>query len=380
MRNALALGLVTLALGLAAPARADGLADRLERIFAHPDFAGAKVGVSIVSLADGKTLWERDPGEPLSLASNTKLVTTAAALDRLGPGYRFETTLLRRGPVRVDTLAGDLVVRGGGDPCVAGRFDGEADGALRRFARSLREMGVRKVSGDVVADDRFLDREWQHPDWPKDQADRWYEAPVCALSLNDGCVDVSVAPGARAGAPALVTLAPACSLVEVENACVTTAQRKEHVVDIGRRGGGNRIVVRGAILAGAPPTVQSIGVTDPALLFAAVLKERLADEGIAVEGKARVVAADEPAGELEPVAVHASLLAQALPVVNKRSQTHYAEQLRKVLGAAKGGEGSWKGGIAVEAAFLEQEVGLEKGSFSFLDGSGLARGNKVSAR
>ncbi len=371
---------LVLALVLETSARAgDGLAPRLDRVFGA--LAAAEVGVAVVDLGSGAVVYERAGDRPLTLASNTKLVTTAVALDRLGPGYRFETTLARRGPIAADLLDGDLVVRGGADPCLGARFDGEADGALRRLARAVREAGVRRVRGDLVADDRFLDREHQHAEWPKNQLDRWYAAPVSALALNDGCVDVTVAPGAKVGAPAIVTLAPASAAFEVEARCPTTSDKKEHVVDIGRRAGGNKIVVRGAILLGSEPIVTSIGVADPAIVFATVLRERLAAEGVVVEGKTRLAAPGEDlAAGAAPLAVHSSLLAQALPVVNKRSQNHAAELLLKTLGAVKGGGGSWKAGLEVEAAFLEATGVAARGSYELTDGSGLARGNRLAAR
>jgi D-alanyl-D-alanine carboxypeptidase/D-alanyl-D-alanine-endopeptidase (penicillin-binding protein 4) len=383
---ALLAGAAALALIAAFPARAlpgegdagETLARSLERIFAAKDLAGAEVGVSVVDVASGRALFERGAARPLSLASNTKLVTTAAALSLLGPGHRFETTLSRRGPIVGDTLHGDLVVTGGGDPCLGARFDGEADQALRRLGRSLREAGVRRVSGALIGDDRLFDRAHQHPDWPRDQLDRWYAAPVSALTLNDACVDITVGPGPRAGVPAVVSLAPSCALFELELRCGTTAERKAHVVDVGRRPGANRYVVRGDVLVGSAPVETSIAVHDPSLVFVSVLRERLADEGVRVEGPARVVAVDERLQGLVPLAVHASLLAQALPVVNKRSQNHVAELLLKGLGAAKGGAGTWEAGIAVEKEWLDS-IGVDPESVSLLDGSGLARGNRLSA-
>jgi D-alanyl-D-alanine carboxypeptidase/D-alanyl-D-alanine-endopeptidase (penicillin-binding protein 4) len=371
-----------LALAVAAPARGGSLAERLNAIFDDPALKGAEVGVAVFDLETGNALYERNSEKPLSLASNEKLVTTACALDRLGAAHRFETVLLRAGEIAGEVLEGDVVVRGGGDPCIGARFDGEADAALRRFARALREAGVRRVSGGVVADDRLFDRELRHPHWPKDQLDRWYAAPVSALVLNDGCVDVTVAPGPRAGAPPAVTLAPPTSFFEIDLRASTTAQRKEHVIAVDRQSAGakERLTVRGAVLAGAEPVVATVTVGDPALVFASVLRERLVAEGIEVAGAARLVKEGEDLGAAVPIAVHSSLLAQALPVVNKRSQNHYAEMLLKSVAAAEGrGPGSFAGGAAAVGRFLEG-IGIPRDSFAIEDGSGLARGNRMAAR
>jgi D-alanyl-D-alanine carboxypeptidase/D-alanyl-D-alanine-endopeptidase (penicillin-binding protein 4) len=377
----LEVAFLALLLALAPAARAaDALGERLDAIFGGAALRDAEVGVAILDLETGAPLYERDAGRPLIPASNEKLVTTACALDRLGGGHRFETLLFRAGELRGDTLQGDLIVRGGGDPCMDARFDGVPDAVPRRFARALREAGIRRVTGDVVADDRLFDREFRHPGWPRDQLDRWYTAPVSALSLNDACVDVTVAPGARPGLPVAVTLAPACALFEVDLRAITTGERREHVISVERRLGTDRLIVRGAALAGAQPVSTSVTVEDPALFFAAVLRERLVEEGVAVGGRARLFSESDAAREVVPVAGHVSLLAEALPVTNKRSQNFYAEMLLKSIAAAEGrGPGSFAGGAAALARFL-REGGAREGSFVIEDGSGLARGNRIAPR
>lgn len=376
--------ILVLVLG-SAPAALGGeaLAADLDAIFSAPDLRDAALGCVAIDLATGETLYEREADRPLSLASNQKLFTTACALDRLGPAFRFETTLHAEGDVLPEgLLAGNLVVRGGGDPCIGTRFDGAPDGALARFARAVREAGIRRVGGDVVADDRLFDRERRHPGWPRDQLDRWYAAPVSALALNDGCVDVTVAPGPRPGAAPVVTLAPALPLFSVDLRASTTAERREHVVSVARAAGTERLTVRGAILAGADPVVTSVAVEEPALVFAAALLERLRAEGIEVAGAARLVHPDEPRPAAAPLVAHASLLAQALPVVNKRSQNFSAEMLFKTLAAhdGTGRPGSFEGGRAAVERFLAERLGAPEGSFSVEDGSGLARGNRAAPR
>ncbi len=356
-----------------------GLAARLDAIFDAPELRHAEIGVAVLDLATGAALYERDAGRPLVLASNQKLVTTAAALARLGPEYRFETALARAGAVEGGMLRGDLIVRGGGDPCMGARFDGEADGTPRRFARAVRAAGILRVAGDIVADDRFFDRELRHPEWPRDQLDRWYAAPVAALSLNDGCLDVAVAPGARPGLPVVVNVAPAGAPFELDVRATTTASRREHRISVERRPGTDRIVVRGAALVGAAPVEASIAVEDPALFFAEVLRACLVEEGVAVEGRARLAGPDDPRAPAV-IATHASTLARALPVVNRRSQNHYAEMIFKTLGAvATGRPGSFAGGAEAVARFLD-EAGIPRDSYAVADGSGLARGNRMAPR
>ncbi|MHC4831653.1 MAG: D-alanyl-D-alanine carboxypeptidase/D-alanyl-D-alanine endopeptidase, partial [Planctomycetota bacterium] len=317
------------------------------------------------------------------LASNTKLFTTAAALDQLGSQHRIETVLFGRGYIDGPMLQGDLVCLGGGDPTLGERYFGRADGPLERLARAVKSAGIRTVTGDLVLDDRLFDREHQHKGWPADQLDRWYAAPVGALALNDGCIDVTVGPASRAGLPAKVTMAPNTGVVEVTGTCTTTGTRSEHVVHVGRRPGKETYVVRGAVLAGTEPTVTSVAQWQPAVVFGNVLRDRLLEQGVEVKGRVRLVGDGEPRTQpgpgMRPVAVHGTWLAEILPVINKRSQNHWAEMTLKRLGASATGQGTFKSGAQAVMAWTTG-IGIPTGEAVLVDGSGLARENKASPR
>src|SRR4029453_11566392 len=79
------------------------------------------VGVHVVDLDNGGTVYSWDADAPKIIASNTKLFTTAAALDTLGAGYNFETRLLISGKVEGGLLGGGLAGIGGGAPDPSGR-------------------------------------------------------------------------------------------------------------------------------------------------------------------------------------------------------------------------------------------------------------------
>jgi D-alanyl-D-alanine carboxypeptidase/D-alanyl-D-alanine-endopeptidase (penicillin-binding protein 4) len=355
--------------------------ETLSAIFDRPTLAQARVGVMVADLRSGEVLFTRNAARPLILASNTKLFTTAAALARLGSGHRIETVLYRRGRLDGDVLHGDLVLVGGGDPTMGDRFYGDAAGPLDRIARAVAAAGVRSVTGDLVLDERLFDRVHQHPGWPRDQLDRWYAAPVCALSLNDGCIDVSVYPGTAVGAPARVVLAPNPPTLTIEPKCTTTSVRSEHVVSIGRLPGRNVYVVRGAILAGAAPVTTSIAQWEPALILGAVLRERLHALDIELRGSVRLAGeADPPAArDARPLTIVSTLLAEILPVINKRSQNHYAEMTLKRLGAVVGRGGTFRAGADIVEAWA-REAGVAKDEVDLEDGSGLSRGNRASPR
>jgi D-alanyl-D-alanine carboxypeptidase/D-alanyl-D-alanine-endopeptidase (penicillin-binding protein 4) len=338
-----------------------------------------ELGVSVVDAASGETAYSFNPDTPRILASNTKLFTTAAALDRLGPGFFFETAVLGRGEVRGGTLAGDLAVVGGGDPHLSGRqYFGDSFGAFREWAAALRALGIERVAGDVLLVHGYFDDERVHPDWPRDQLTRWYEAPVEALSFNDNCVLVRVAPDGGPGRPARVEVVPPLPYFTVESSAVTSAE--SHWVAIGRRSGADSHVLTagGRVRIGAEPVDKWVAVDDPLRYFGAALVAALAEEGVAAGGEARPVTALEGEG-WRPLHTHRTDLLTVLEVVNKRSQNFYAESVLKLLGAELCGDGSWPGGIRAVAEVLA-EAGIDAGSYALADGSGMSRGNRFTPR
>lgn len=338
------------------------------------------LAVHVAELESGEEVYSYRADELKIVASNTKLVTSAAALDALGPGYLFETRVLARGAVADGVLAGDLAVIGGGDPNLSGRHHfGDPFAVFRRWAAALKARGVARVAGEVFLVNGLFDPARIHPDWPKDQLSKWYEAPVESLSFNDNCVLVRVWPGSRPGRRARVELVPELPLFGIENTTRTTASRRHHVVHIGRRPGSNVLTVSGAMYLHSRRPVESwVTVEDPAQFFGSALVAALAQEGVEVAGGARPL--DRLTGsDWQEVAIHRSDLLTTLEVINKRSQNFYAESLVKLLGALRCGEGSWQRGVQAATEFLAG-FGIEPGAFRMADGSGMSRNNRFTAR
>lgn len=340
--------------------------------------AAQDVGVHITDLASGATLYEHRADRLYIIASNTKLFTTATALDQLGPGWVQETPFLARGQRKGDRWQGDLAVLGNGDPNISGRNHfGEPLAVFHSWGKRLRELGIRRVEGDLYLVHGLFEGPLVHPDWPRDQLTRWYEAPVHALAFNDGCVLVRVWPSTRPGAPARVELVPDVGIFEVHSTARTGSSRRG-VVGIDRRLGTNVIEVKGTVPRGPYPVEKWVTVEDPLQYFAAALIQALEDEGIRVDGK--TYGADRlPQGAWRRVAVYRSDLLTTIEVINKRSQNFFAESLLKALGAARCDRGTWAGGLEVVEEFLDGH-GLDTGAVELADGSGMSRGNRATPR
>jgi len=335
------------------------------------------VGVHVVDLDSGGTVYSWDADSPKIIASNTKLFTTAAALDTLGADYSFETRLLIGGKVENGVLDGDLAVVGGGDPSLSGRdHDGDPFAVFAPWAEALRQRGISRISGKLVLVHGLFDDTGIHPDWPRDQLTNWYEAPVRALSFSDNCVLVKVSPARSRGGSPIVELVPPLPMFKVRNLARTTDSRRRHVVAVSRSAEGDEITVSGSIWQKSGTLEAWVAVRDPVAYFGEALRAALAQEGIVVEGAAQPQPA-MPAGGWEVVYDHRSTLQRAIEVTNKRSQNFFAESLFKLLGAVREQEGSWPGGVRAVGQFLDK-VGIPRGAYTMVDGSGLSRNDRFA--
>ena len=147
-------------------AAAAGFGGRAETLLAASPSSKGDWGLLIVDAQTGETLFEKNADGYFVPASNMKLFTTALALAKLGPDYKFHTTLETRGTISPDgKLSGDVVLVGRGDPNLSNRkfpyelkeeFDGPPEKVLAEFADALVARGVKEISGDVIGDDSYF--------------------------------------------------------------------------------------------------------------------------------------------------------------------------------------------------------------------------------
>ena len=350
----------------------DALRKAVELLLSQPPLAGAHVGVEVQSLDDGQTVFSKNGEDLLNPASNTKLITAAAALLRLGPEYRFTTDYLGDRAIQRGRV-GTLYVKGRGDPSVTTeRLDG--------LVADLWHRGLRSV-GDIVLDDSFFDREEFGPGWEQETSDKAWAAGVGALSLNHNAVAIYITPAERAGGRARVEVDPDTRdyfVVEPRVVTVRSNGRRKlrpHALADGDR---TRIVVEGRIPKGAEPVVMFRRVGDPSFYYGQTLKMLLKARGIRVSGRVKRGSAPESAVLIQ--SYDSPELAEVVRDMNKVSSNFIAEMLVKTLGAElKGTPGTWPKGLEV-AEDLLAELGIPRGTYVLRNGSGLNDTNRFTAR
>ena len=353
------------------------LASSLDSTLANPAFDRARWGVLVETADDGQVLYSRDAGRLFVPASNLKLITTAAALARLGADFRWTTTVLARGARHGDTLVGDLQVVGRGDPTFAVDATGDSVDelhALRPWVDSLAARGIGVIRGRVTGDASAFPDPPLGRGWAWDDLDADYAAPVGALQFNESVAWIEVEPGIGAGAAASLLLVPRDAPLRIFGT-VATAPADSNVAQLtwSRAPFGDSVTVGGRLSAGHATARLPVAVSDPTRYFEAALTEMLEEGGVAVTGDT------EPAGATAETLFtwQSPPLSQVLPLLLKPSQNQIAETLLRTLGLQIKGVGSVDSGRAVVRDVLA-ECGVAPDAWVLADGSGLSRYNEVA--
>jgi D-alanyl-D-alanine carboxypeptidase/D-alanyl-D-alanine-endopeptidase (penicillin-binding protein 4) len=369
-----ALAAVLLLVPLLAPAaerRAQEVERALSAIVDGSPLARARAGILAVEVDTGEVVYAHDADALLNPASNVKLVTSAAALARLGPGFRFATEFLVDPGAAAGPIVKSLYVRGKGDPTVVTE-------RLWAIAGELEHLGLGRI-GEIVVDDGYFDAVRCGPGYDQETGDRAYLAPAGALSLNFNTVAIHVRPAARRGARGVVELEPASDHLELENRVVTVPAGGPRRIKVSAiaRAGRQRIVVEGRVPLGSRPQAVWRRIDEPAVYLGSTLARLLELRGVKV-GRVRPGAV--PAGARLVHVAESDTLGEIVRRLNKTSNNFVAEQLLKTLGAERSGApGTWASGVAAVEEFLA-EVGIPRGSYVMKNGSGLNDTNRFSPR
>ncbi len=413
------------------------LARRIDAILARDGARNAYWGIEVYSPERGRTVYLHNSDRYFTPASVTKLFTTAAALDLIGPEYRFRTTVEADGSIdEKGRLAGDIILVGRGDPDLAGcalpyvspppepeKRTPEAEAKeeaeeeefvcpfsqnLDRLAAQVAARGVTLVTGDLIADTSFLSPEPYADGWAYNDMLWSYGAPVRALSLADNIIAFRIEPGLETGVPALITWQPETRIYNVENRTWTVAAGERTQLYVRRSPGSFEVEISGPVALDHRPRTLAVAVEEPAEVAAELFRESLLRAGVRVQGGTRVrygvlppFSEESENASREVLAEHLSLpLAEDVRFILKVSQNMHTEVLLRLLGRSAPPEsvepvlrplrsrnapppriadGSTEAGMNVLRAWL-RNAGINPFDAVLRDGSGLSRKGMVKPK
>jgi serine-type D-Ala-D-Ala carboxypeptidase/endopeptidase (penicillin-binding protein 4) len=359
----------------------DDLQEKIEKKFSDTLFSHAHWGAYIESLNSGDVWYERNADRVFMPASNEKILTSSAALMKLGTDFKFTTKLMYTGLIVDSILVGDLIVIGDGDPTLYTKFFDKPTEVFEEWADSLKGLGIKKIDGNIIGDDNYFDDRHIGYGWAFDGLDDWYSAEVGALQINENYVDLNIIPPDSINKPVKVIPNLISSYFSIQNN-LTVVDTGRSRVSISRPFGTNNIILNGEVLAGSNSFERTPSITNPTLFYVTVLKEVLNEKGLEVTGSPidcdDIIEYSKDSLAVTDLIVHYSpKLIDILKGLMKRSQNMYAETMVRTLGYQFEGLGSFKNGKKVVEETLA-EFGLTPGTFAFMDGSGLSRYNFVS--
>lgn len=333
---------------------------------------GAAIGFCVLD-SGGKVIYERNGDIAHIPASALKTLTTATALEVLGPDFRFETRLGVSEPDEKGISKGDLIITGGGDPMLS-----IAD--YQSWIEGLIKAGLVSVPGRVIGDGRHFKGSIYGDFWNWGDIGNGYGSPVSGLNLEHNRFTATLIPAAAEGEPAeLGAILPEVPGVQWNNESRTgPAGSGDGIVIHGGEGTGI-MHLRGTVPLGEEMYVRG-AVPDPERFAAHHLREALLAAEIVVGGAA--IGAGELILKKEAVpAIGKELLVHRSPPlleivtsIHDTSDNHETECLFQTLGLQTGM-------TPAEAVRSHWEArGLDLSGWRMVDGSGLARADFITPR
>lgn len=374
------------------------LSRRIGTIIGEDRFTHSTWAILFADLGSGEVIYDHDAEKMVNPASVMKTFTTAYALDILGPNYRFRTPVHLRGELTENgELNGDLILVASGDPTLGGR-DGD-DGHLEyttldhcdanvfntavlteqdplngldRLAGQVSEYGVKRITGDVIIDDRLF------PTMRPISGDDYVLSPIM---VNDNVIDFIIHP-TKANEPAEVGWRPKTGRFSIRSEVKTVALDNDTQIEIVADDSGT-ITVKGRIRTGDGPVINTLVVDDPPSFARSLLIEALIRKGIDINASVRD---DNPSGQLPDgyadlpqVAVLESLpLAENIELILKVSQNMHADILPLLIAVANGSDDFHEG--IHRGRSLLMKAGIDSRAVSQSDGQGGVRTDRITPR
>jgi D-alanyl-D-alanine carboxypeptidase/D-alanyl-D-alanine-endopeptidase (penicillin-binding protein 4) len=359
-----------LGFGILSGIAAAASAQNIDSILRSSAAKKAKFSIYAVKASDGKTLYSNRASAGMMPASNMKLVTTAAAVHYLGADYVFRT--------EIGLWNDNLVIIGQGDPLLADAVTdqqyGRKPGWILETIVSVLKQNTIQTLRDIIVDASFFDNNRVHPAWPADQLNQWYACEVSGLNYNNNCVHITAK---KQGGRAVLTTDPPTSYLSLTNQ-IQLITKGDSAVGAYRNTKPNVLIVKGKLNT---QTEFDLAIENPAAFFAWLVREYLTRSGIEVKGNLLQQYVKKETG-LKILHTFETPLSDVLDRCNKDSLGFAAESLVKTISAENTEgriNGEWPHGLSLIGRYL-QSLGADPNVFSFDDGSGLSRNNRLTTQ
>jgi D-alanyl-D-alanine carboxypeptidase/D-alanyl-D-alanine-endopeptidase (penicillin-binding protein 4) len=360
----------------------------LEQFISDPSFRHASLSVCFREVTTGDITGGYFSDMSVGSASVMKLITTAVALETLGPSFRFKTTVSYTGTIDANgTLNGDIIITGGGDPALGSEhFTSHYGNFISEWCRQIRAAGINRINGNITGDGSLFGYSPAPGGWSWSDLGNYYGAGAHALSVYDNMFRIHLRSGETGTSPVITATEP-----EIPGLRLTS-----HLTAMGTSDRGYVYSIpyseSAFILGTIPPNrddfILKASVSDPALLVATHLYNALKEEGTEIIGEPSTVRVPAnrsvQSGREKRSLIYTTespTLIELITTTNRESINLFAENILRGIELADGTPGvAVVPDSAIQAvySYLENN-GIESSGLFMDDGSGLSRYNALSA-
>lgn len=325
---------------------------------------------------DGNKIESVNSDKLIIPASNQKLYTLAAVLDRLGSDFRYTTNIYGDGELVGSIWEGILIISGVGDPSISGDlYNNDREYVFKEFLDQLKEIGIDSLTGKIIPIKQYFDNQYYPKGWSWDDLSFYYGVQIDDLSYNNNAVDLEVTADGIVGEdkPNLKWFPDNTNYVNFINRQSIISKNMEYD-EFYRRKLGSNIIDLGSGLPKGYYEKESLSIENPSLFFVDSFAKFLNRNGLKFNQEEFLQYDWFQGGQV--LASHTSKpLSGLIKWANKESDNFYTEMMLKTLAAEEQGiPGTFENGIKEVRNFLAEQ-GVDTILVKMNDGSGLAMGN-----
>ena len=354
-----------------------------ETFYADSSLTHASVSLCVANAKTGDIIIDYNSGISLTPASVMKVITSAAALELLGPEYTFKTTVGYTGSLnkRSGKLRGNIIILGGGDPALGSNYFSDHYGDfVNNWITEIAKLGIRRIKGRVITDDSYYDYLPVPAKWLWEDEGNYYGAGAYGLSVYDNTYEIHFKTLSDSSAPVIKEIIPDQCRFELSNFLISSGTTDEGYVFAAPYSKNGWLA--GKIPVNQDDYVLKASITDPPLLLARILNDKLKARGIRTSGNPTTIRLESKYKADKVVSITETIsppLSDIIEVLNHESVNLFAEHLIKELGKKFKNNGSTASGAEVIIEFLKNS-GIDTNGMFIEDGSGLSPLNAINTR
>ena len=359
----------------------------IQKMAADSDLKNASISFYALDLDSGKVIGGLASSRSLVPASTMKIITTATALELLGPSKRFSTRIKYSGEIDSNcVLNGNVYIIGGGDPCLGSkRFSKHYGNFITKWANEIVKLGIDSINGRIISDASIFDEQMIPSTWIWADLGNYYGAGPCGLSIYENKCNIEFSSFNKGDSTEITCIYPFIPNLKFKNGVKSMITHKDLSYIFGAPYQEKRIF-KGGIPLNKKNFMVRGSIPDPAYLTAFELDMELRGLGIKLANPSTTIRRLNNEDESVEKTIKKTItttwspkLISIINLTNMYSINLYAEHLMNQIGVFKYRSGDTGSSTQATTLFWKSK-GLDIGGFHINDGSGLSRFNAISAK